>query len=71
MEASLIFVLARIWNLRAGGAAVVLDNVLEVSGDAGEFNPEAQLEHGTDYIERLAQLGCETVLRLWRNDGEG
>ena len=31
MEASVIFVLARVWGLRAGGVAVVLDNVLEVS----------------------------------------
>jgi len=68
MEASLIFVLARIWGLRAGGAAVVLDNVLEVSGDSGEFDPEDQFDHGDDHIERLAQLGCETVLRLWQDD---
>lgn len=66
MEASLIFVLARVWGLRSGGAAVVLDNVLEVSGDAGEFDPEGQFDHGPDHIERLALLGCETVLRLWQ-----
>ncbi len=71
MEASLIFVLARLWGLRAGGVAVVLDNVLAVSGDAGEFDPEEQLEHGADHIERLARLGCETVLRLWEADSAG
>ena len=68
MEASLIFVLARVWGLRAGGAAVVLDNVLEVSGDTGEFDPEDQFDHGADHIARLARLGCETVLRLWAAD---
>ncbi len=71
MEASLIFVLARIWGLRAGGAAVVLDNVLEVSGDEGEFDPEEQFDHGADHIARLAKLGCETVLGLWRADQAG
>lgn len=61
MEASVIFVLARIWGLRAGGAAVVLDNVLEVSGESGEFDPQGQFEHGQDAIMRLASLGCETI----------
>lgn len=68
MEASLIMVLARVWGLRAGGAAVVLDNVLEVSGDSGEFDPEDQFEHGGATIENLARLGCETVLELYRQD---
>ena len=36
MEASVIFVLARLWGLRAGGIAVVVDNVLKVSGPSGE-----------------------------------
>ena len=44
MEASVIFVLARVWGLRAGGIAVVLDNVLHVSGESGEFDPGAQIE---------------------------
>ncbi len=61
MEASLIFVLARIWGLRAGGVAVVLDNVLEVSGDTGEFDPETQFDHGGDEIAQLAKLANETV----------
>jgi uridine phosphorylase len=68
MEASLIFVLARIWGLRSGGAAVVLDNVLGVSGESGEFDPEDQLDHGADHIARLAQLGNETVRILHEND---
>ncbi len=68
MEASLIFVLARIWGLRAGGVAVVLDNVLGVSGDAGEFDPADQFDHGTDHVERLARLGSETIRILYEAD---
>ena len=61
MEASVILVLARIWGLRAGGIAVVLDNVLRVSGASGEFDPQDQFEHGGDEIERLARMGSEIV----------
>ena len=68
MEASLIFVLARVWGLRAGGAAVVLDNVLAVSGESAEFDPEEQFEHGADAIARLAELGCETVRQIYESD---
>lgn len=64
MEASVIFVLARVWGLRAGGMAVVLDNVRKVSGDEGKFEPEKQIAHGAEHIERLARLGCETVRHL-------
>ena len=68
MEASLIFVLARIWGLRAGGMSVVLDNVLGVSGESGVFDPEDQFDHGDDHIAALARLACETVLTLHRGD---
>lgn len=68
MEASLIFVLARVWGLRAGGVAVILDNMLEVSGDSGIFEPESQFDHSVDYIDRLARLSSEAVLRLWQSD---
>lgn len=68
MEASLIFVLARIWGLRAGGMSVVLDNVLGVSGESGQFDPEDQFDHGDDHIETLARLACETVLVLLQSD---
>jgi uridine phosphorylase len=64
MEASVIFVLARVWGLRAGGMAVVLDNVRRVRGSSGEFEPEKQIEHGGEHIARLARLGCETVRHL-------
>ncbi|HVF07333.1 MAG TPA: hypothetical protein VNC60_02045, partial [Actinomycetota bacterium] len=61
MEASVIFVLARVWGLRAGGVSVVRDNMLGESGDSGGFDPEEQLEHGPGDVERLARMGCETV----------
>jgi uridine phosphorylase len=64
MEASVIFVLARVWGLRAGGMAVVGDNVRRVSGSSGEFVPEKQIEHGPEGIDRLARLGCETVRQV-------
>ena len=31
MEASVIFVLARVWGLRAGGVSVVLDNMMKTA----------------------------------------
>jgi uridine phosphorylase len=68
MEASVIFVLARIWGLRAGGIAVVLDNVLKVAGDEGRFDPETQFVHGGDEIDRLARMGCETLRLLAEAD---
>ncbi len=68
MEASVIFVLARVWGLRAGGMAVVGDNVRRVSGSSGEFVPEKQIKHGPEEIERLARLGCETVRLLALQD---
>jgi uridine phosphorylase len=71
MEASVIFVLARIWGLRAGGVAVVLDNVLKVSGESGTFDPERQFEHGGDEIEHLARLGSEIVRTLAERDAAG
>lgn len=68
MEASVIFVLARAWRLRAGGISVVLDNVRHVSGDAGVFDPEAQVDHSADHIERLAHLANETIAELYAFD---
>jgi uridine phosphorylase len=64
MEASVIFVLARLWGLRAGGISVVIDNVLHVTDEAGQFDPETVFEHGRDNIERLARTGCEAVRLL-------
>jgi uridine phosphorylase len=68
MEASIIFVLARAWGLRAGGIAVVLDNVLKVDEESDQFDPQASLEHSTENIQRLAQFGCEVVRILYEED---
>jgi uridine phosphorylase len=68
MEASVIFVLARVWGLRAGGISVVLDNVLHVSGESGQFDPGEQIEHGADHVERLARMGCEAARILAESD---
>jgi uridine phosphorylase len=70
MEASLIFVLARVWGLRAGGISVVLDNVLHVTGETGKFEPEAGIDHASDHIDRLARMGCEVVRILYELDQE-
>ncbi|MDQ2983975.1 MAG: nucleoside phosphorylase [Actinomycetota bacterium] len=69
MEASVIFVLARVWGLRAGGISVVLDNVLQVGTEGDEFDPETQFEHGPEHVERLGRMGCETVRILHERDG--
>lgn len=68
MEASIIFVLARVWGLRAGGVAVILDNMLEVSGESGVFDPETQIDHGPEYIERVSRVANEAVRLLWIAD---
>jgi uridine phosphorylase len=68
MEASVIFVLARAWRLRAGGISVVMDNVRHVSGDSGQFDPQAQLDHGQEHIERLSLLANEVVAALHEMD---
>lgn len=70
METSVIFVLARAWRLRAGAVAVVMDNMHQVSGDSGAFDPQEQLDHRQEHIERLAQLGNEIVATLFARDGK-
>lgn len=67
MEASLIFVLARLWGLRAGGVSVILDVVRDVSGGEA-FDPETQFTHGGDEIERLAAFACEVARVLHERD---
>ncbi len=70
MEASVMLVLARVWGLRAGGVAVILDNARHVSG-GGAFDPETQFTHGGDEIERLSDLACETARILHERDRAG
>jgi uridine phosphorylase len=68
MEASIIFVLARVWGLRAGGIAVVLDNMIKVAELPEKFDPEKQLDHSPDFIERLALMGSEIIYLLSQKD---
>lgn len=70
MEAGIVLVLARLWGLRAGALAVVLDNVLQVRGEGGHFDPEAGLSHSGENIERLAKMGSEAIRRLAEADAE-
>lgn len=68
MEAGIILVLARIWGLRAGGMAVVVDNVFNVMDNTDQFDPESSLTHSTDDIEKLALMGNETIKFLYESD---
>jgi len=68
MEASIIFVLARVWGLRAGACAVVLDNVMEVTGKTGHFDPEAAFDHNREPIVIMSQVASEAVRRLHDQD---
>ena len=69
MEASLIFVLARAWRLRAGGISVVLDNVLEVREGDGSFDPETGVSHDTEAVNRMCLAGCEAIRILAAQSG--
>jgi len=69
MEASIIFVLARAWGLRAGGLAVVVDQVLEVREESGHFDPEDAFLHDADAVRRMCLVGCEAVRLLAAADG--
>lgn len=64
MEASVIFVLARLWGLRAGAIAVVVDNVMKVVEETGHFDPQSGFAHGKEPIERMVEVACEAVLLL-------
>ena len=64
MEASVIFVLARVWGLQAGAVAVVLDNVLKVTGETGHFDPQAGFAHDREPIEIMAEVASEAVRLL-------
>lgn len=68
MEAATIFVLARLWGLRAGGVSAVMDNVLHVSDGDDTFDPESQFDHDADYVTTLARVACETVRLLHERD---
>ena len=64
MEASIVFVLARVWGLRAGGVAVVLDNVIQVTQEHGQLDPQADFAHSQESIEVMAKVASEAVRLL-------
>ncbi len=68
MEASVIFVLARVWGLRAGGISVVLDNMLKVSGEDKKFDPQKDVEHDEEHIKKLVIMGSEAIRALYEKD---
>lgn len=61
MEASIILLLARVWGLRAGGIAVVVDNIFKATEEAAKFDPEKDFAHGSENIEKLGLMGSEIV----------
>ena len=68
MEASIIFVLARVWGLRAGGISVVLQKTFESQKRAheeGMYDPEKFVDHSIKNIERLALMGSEAIRILY------
>jgi len=69
MESSVIFVLARVWGLRAGAMAVVLDNVMKVAGETGQFDPQAGFVHEHEPIDLMAGVASEAV-RLLHAQGQ-
>ncbi len=68
MEASVIFVLARVWGLRAGGISVVLDNINKVESQGEKYDPMKHIDHGKEHIDRLAKMGSETIRILYEMD---
>lgn len=64
MEASVVLMLPKLWGLRAGGMAVVLDNIFEVSNEETEFDPNTQMLNDRETIIRMSRLGCEAIVRL-------
>lgn len=68
MEASIVLTLAKLWGLRAGGMAVVLDNVCKCAGDDGNFKPDEALETAPDFTRNLSLAGCEALYEIWKKD---
>ena len=46
----------------------MLDNMIEESQEGVEFDPDDQFDKSPESIERLTQLGCDTLWRLWDKD---
>ncbi len=64
MESSIIFVLARVWGLRAGTVAVILDSVMHADDEKGHFDPAAVFIDGRESVELMARVASEAVVRL-------
>lgn len=67
MEASVIFVLARQWGMRAGAIGVITDSMIEEMSE-GTWDPESQFTYGPAQIERLAKVGSEVAVVLAERD---
>ncbi len=70
MEASIVLTLAKLWGLRAGGIAVVLDNICQCAGDDGNFKPDEALETKPDFTKNLSLAGCEALYEIYKKDNE-
>lgn len=70
METSIIFVLARIYGLRAGAVAVTLDNILHSMNDSESYDPQKELDHSDKNIEILSHMGCEAIRKIYLSDCE-
>ncbi|MCD6356542.1 MAG: nucleoside phosphorylase [Anaerolineaceae bacterium] len=70
MEASVIFVLAKIWGLRAGGIATSVINVLNSNTDKDEYDPEKDFDHSVENIKNLSRMGSEAIYILAQMDKE-
>ncbi len=68
MEASVIFVLARAWGLRAGGLSVSVDHIFAAQDQEDGFDPQPPVDHSGDNIEKLAITGSEAIWRLFQQD---
>jgi uridine phosphorylase len=71
MEASVIFVLSRIWGLRAGACAVVVDNVLKVSDAKGHLDPQEAFAHDREPIKAMGHVASEAVRLLHESESPG
>ena len=70
MEASVIFVMARLFRLRAGCVCAVLDKVMQVREKGANFDPMKDFEHKPEYIERASRTAIDAVKILSKWDGD-
>ncbi len=68
METGIVFVLTKIWGLRAGSMAVVMNNAFNVVNKNKQFDPKASAAKTAENINRLSVLGNESLWTLYQND---